>query len=134
MMSPDRLIATGAALLAALLSACANSDPCAFPRYADEIERTKDFVQESAPLSKNFGVLMGTVQRICAVLEFEISDDGRAENIELVASWPDEGLERTAFKTLYNYRFIVPDDSVHGEGKDKFYMYFEESRERRKDL
>lgn len=131
-MLPSKLVSSGITLLAALMSACAwSSGPCAFPEYADRIERSKRFVQESSPLSKNFGVLMGSVQRICAVLEFEISHEGKAENIELVASWPDEGLRRTAFKTLYNYQFIVPSDS---EGGDKFYLYFEESRERREDL
>lgn len=131
-MLSSKFTAAGMTLSAALMSACAwSSDPCAFPEFAADIERTQAYVEQAAPLAKSYGVLMGKVQRACVVLSFDISENGVAEAPRLEASYPNSRLERTALTTLSRYRFIVPRDLRPDDEHTRFFLSFEDSVEKR---
>lgn len=102
-----------------------DEDPCAFPEYADGIARTEKLIEEAAPLIIGTHVLMPTVDRTCIVIGFDISGEGRAVFPQVMASWPNERLARSAFRTLSQYKFKVPE----GRYLHTYYLPFEESVE-----
>lgn len=129
-MLPTRILNFCVASSLALLSACvwSDSDPCEFTQFRDDIERTRDFIEYEAPMVRNNGALMGPVQRSCVVVSFNISESGEAKDARVEASYPNARLERSSLLTLDNYRFKAPDKNLMGDDGQRFFLYFEKTR------
>ncbi|MGD8177396.1 energy transducer TonB family protein [Marinimicrobium sp. ARAG 43.8] len=103
-----------------VISARAWGGECEALKYMDEIERTKSLIMHSANitdvLQNAHDLFRGGVTSLCALLRFDISEEGDAESIQVLESNPDRVLNRAAIYALRKYKFDVPDDVCEGRG------------------
>lgn len=107
----------------------ANEDQCNAVEFREIIEHTESKIIKRVPLLDVIGnpydLLSGT-ESACALLRFNISQDGVAEDIQPVRSEPDRLLIRAAVRALKKYEFCPSEEADNREGILVFRMRLEE--------
>lgn len=101
-----------------LLSHIANAgcQHCVLPSEEVVITRTENFILQSEKLQIPSDLFGPGENYVCALLSFDIGDDGYAKNIEVVRSYPRHRLDRSGIWTLRNFRFTPSQNIADRKG------------------
>lgn len=90
--------------------------PCNLPAYEKRVSKARGYVLERGGFHVPSDVLSTGGGYACALVIFDISDDGNAEFIVPVVSYPSDQVFESAKRALAGYRFKAPRSRYGGVG------------------
>lgn len=101
-------------VVASMSGVAPESCPCDLPEYRELVARTGERVVERGEFRVPIDFFHPTRRYGCALMVFEIAEDGAAKDIRTVASHPTRAIAASAKLALDEYKF-ERSSSVNGE-------------------
>lgn len=99
----------------------APSSDCGLYVYADLLRKTESLVERAQKLKIPLPPVKGFGKGACVRLEFSISSEGHAKNIEIVQTSGSRALDVSALNALQHYCFRSPPP---GHENDRYMLVF----------
>lgn len=90
--------------------------PCNLPAYEKRVSKARGYVLERGEFRVPSDVLSAGGGYACALVVFDISDDGSTDFISPVVSYPSDQVFESAKRALAGYRFKAPKSRYGGVG------------------